>query len=108
MAKHNSIDLPAGSQDLSSHFYHYHRQFSGIWYIKNHNGQFLDCSEGFLSLCGAENNLHLNEKYNKNNTPVSCFGSRLERYERAVCSDLKTIILFSVMDINGVAKPFIL
>ncbi len=108
MAKHNSIDLSVGSQDLSSHFYHYHRQFGGIWYIKSHNGQFLDCSEGFLSICDDENNLHLNEIYSRNNTPISCFGSRLERYEKVVCSDSKIIVLFSVMDIKGVAKPFIL
>ncbi|OSK88031.1 hypothetical protein [Escherichia coli] len=108
MAKHNSIDLNPGSQDLSSSFYLYHRQYGGTWYIKNSAGQFLDCSDDFLSFCGVEDLLSLRDRFLSGSIPISCFGKRLKRYEDDTRGKFKEFLLFSVMDVNGVAKPFLI
>lgn len=108
MAERNSIDLIQRSQDLSSSFYQYHCKHGGLWYIKNSAGQFLDCSDDFLSFCYAENLLSLKEKYLSENIPVSCFGKRLERYENDSRVMNKSIVLLSAMDAGGITQPFIL
>ncbi|TQN75479.1 UNVERIFIED_ORG: hypothetical protein FHU00_5110 [Citrobacter freundii] len=108
MAERNSIDLTSGSQDLSSSFYLYHRQHGGLWYIKNREGLFLDCSDEFLSFCRVENLHTLKEKQLSETIPISCFGKRLNRYEYDSWLKYKTIVLLSVMDVDGIAQPFIL
>ena len=115
MAKHNSIDLPAGSQDLSSHFYQYHRQTGGIWYIKNSNGQFLDCSNDFLRVFCSLNDVSQDEFLQ--NQPGNLFGfydRKLKEYECLTIAENKIkILLVSLLSIDRTCpyictlKPFL-
>ena len=108
MAKHNSIDLSVGSQDLSSLFYQYHRLEGGIWYVKNSNGQFLDCSNDFLRIFCSLNDVSQDEFLR--NQPGNLFGfydGKLKEYERLTIVEKKIkILLVSLLSIDR-TRPYI-
>ncbi|HFL4680208.1 TPA: hypothetical protein ACG33D_005409, partial [Escherichia coli] len=108
MAKHNSIDLSVGSQDLSSLFYQYHRLEGGIWYVKNSNGQFLDCSNDFLRIFCSLNDVSQDEFLRSQ--PGNLFGfydGKLKEYERLTIVENKIkILLVSLLSIDR-TRPYI-
>jgi hypothetical protein len=109
MAERNSIDLIQRSQDLSSSFYHYHRQHGGLWYIKNSAGQFLDCSDDFLSFGALKDRQELlirgQESFmacllgDVNNSIICC--------ERETANGVPRVALFVVANINSELTPLI-
>ena len=108
MAKHNSIDLSVGSQDLSYLFYQYHRLEGGIWYVKNSNGQFLDCSNDFLRIFCSLNDVSQDEFLRSQ--PGNLFGfydGKLKEYERLTIVENKIkILLVSLLSIDR-TRPYI-
>lgn len=108
MAKHNSIDLSVRSQDLSSLFYQYHRLEGGIWYVKNSNGQFLDCSNDFLRIFCSLNDVSQDEFLRSQ--PRNLFGfydGKLKEYERLTIVENKIkILLVSLLSIDR-TRPYI-
>lgn len=115
MAKHNSIDLSVGSQDLSSLFYQYHRLEGGIWYVKNNNGQFLDCSDDFLRVFCSLTDVSQDEFLRSQ--PRNLFGfydGKLKEYERIAIAENKIkTLLVSLLSIDRTCpyictlKPFL-
>lgn len=108
MAERNSIDLIQGSQDLSSSFYHYHRQHGGLWYIKNSAGQFLDCSDDFLcvfcSMDVSDRDTFIQKQ------PDELFGffyEKLKRYEKSVQETKKKKILIVSLLSRDKQAPYI-
>ncbi|EGW1333489.1 helix-turn-helix transcriptional regulator [Escherichia coli] len=109
MAERNSIDLSPGSQDLSSSFYHYHRQHGGLWYIKNFEGQFLDCSDDFLSFSALKDRRELLIKGQESfmtcllgdvsNSIVCC--------EREIVTGTPRVVLFIVANVSNELTPLV-
>lgn len=107
MAERHSIDHPPGSQDLSSAFYTYHRQFGGIWYIKNELGQFIDGSVQFSStFLTREKNLELYGTIDDLST-FGFFNEKIKEVENQVSGEkIKRAVLASVF-VQGKQEPYI-
>lgn len=110
MAKHNSIDLPVRSQVISSHFYQYHRQSGGIWYIKNNKEQFLDCSDDFLSFLQVKSrdNICLKRSEPLMSRLLGKTSFAIQYYERNVSFIAPRVVLFVVASINNKQTPLIM
>lgn len=110
MAERHSIDHPPGSQDLSVSFLNYHRHSGGFWYIKNEHGQFIDCSDDFLSLF-ANQSPQLSLPAHSKSIMSHLYGDLLNdvvKHEETVLKDSNTIVLFIVTLIENTKAPLIL
>nr|WP_253076474.1 hypothetical protein [Citrobacter freundii]URZ94008.1 hypothetical protein [Citrobacter freundii] len=110
MAERHSIDLPQGTQDLSTSFLNFHRQSSGSWYIKNEKGQFIDCSDDFLSLL-ANQFPQMSLPAHSKSIMNYLYGDLLKdviKHEEAVLKGSNTIVLFIVTLIENTKVPLIL
>ncbi|HFE4537122.1 TPA: hypothetical protein ACF24J_003443 [Escherichia coli] len=109
MAERNSIDLIQGSQDLSSSFYQYHRKHGGLWYIKNSAGQFLDCSDDFLSFSSLKDRQEflLREQNSFMASLLGDVSNSIICCERKIVAGNPRIILFIVANINNELTPLV-
>lgn len=107
MAERHSIDHPPGSQDLSSAFYAYHRQFGGIWYIKNEHGQFIDGSVQFSStflMCEK-----ILEPYGAidDHSVFGFFNEKIKEVENQVNSEKQKRAILASVFVQGKQEPYI-
>lgn len=109
MAERNSIDLVQGSQDLSSSFYQYHRKHGGLWYIKNCEGQFLDCSDDFLSFSSLKDRQEflLREQRSFMTNLLGDVSNSIICCERKIVAGAPRVVLFVVADINHELMPLV-
>lgn len=110
MAEKHSIEACFGSQVISSHFYQYHRQSGGIWYIKNNEEQFLDCSDDFLSFLQVKSRdkicLKRSEPLMSRLLGKTFFA--IQYYERNISLIAPRVVLFVTASINDKLTPLII
>ncbi|EKP6064247.1 hypothetical protein P3030_004770, partial [Escherichia coli] len=110
MAEKHSIEACFGSQVISSHFYQYHRQSGGIWYIKNNEEQFLDCSDDFLSFLQVKSRDKICRKRSESlmSRLLGKTSFAIQYYERNISLIAPRVVLFVAASINDKLTPLII